>query len=456
MNEHPALKFLQLVINPLITVSILFFLAITQNIYFDNNYIMLSIIIFLLATQILSDINFDTTINYFWITATNWILQRWLILVFTLFIIGYTAQFNSLFNANLLCYWIIITPIVLILLQIGVHVLFFKFYMQQNTSDKAIIVGVNELSIKLAQNLGQHTFYGVKCIGFFDDRGLDRLPNCLTLLGNLKEVRRFVTQEQIKFIYIAIPIAEQPRILTLLDELHDTTASIYYIPDVSMVDMIQARSFDIEGIPMVTLCESPFTGTKALVKRISDIILSLIILLLTSPLLLLIAIGVRCSSPGPIIFQQRRYGLDGEEITIYKFRSMTVSDNTNNVAQATRNDVRVTPFGAFLRKRSLDELPQFINVLQGRMSIVGPRPHAVAHNELYRKQIKGYMIRHKVKPGITGWAQVNGYRGETETVNKMQARIEYDLNYLRYWSLGMDFLIILRTIGVVVKDENAY
>jgi putative colanic acid biosynthesis UDP-glucose lipid carrier transferase len=170
-----------------------------------------------------------------------------------------------------------------------------------------------------------------------------------------------------------------------------------------------------------------------------------------------IAIGVKWTSPGPALFRQRRYGLDGREIVVYKFRSMTVSEDGAVVKQATKNDNRVTPFGAFLRRSSLDELPQFINVLQGRMSIVGPRPHAVAHNEMYRKLVKSYMVRHKVRPGITGWAQVNGLRGETETVEKMKARIEYDLDYLRNWSLSLDLRIIWKTIFVVFKKpDSAY
>jgi len=185
-------------------------------------------------------------------------------------------------------------------------------------------------------------------------------------------------------------------------------------------------------------------------------VFSLGILTLIAPVLLAIAAAVKFTSPGPIIFKQRRYGLDGEEILVYKFRSMTVTEDGGVVTQAKKNDNRITPLGAFLRKTSLDELPQFINVLQGRMSIVGPRPHAVAHNELYRKLIKGYMVRHKVKPGITGWAQVNGYRGETDTLDKMQGRIDYDLDYLRNWSLRLDIHIILRTVRLVAKDQQAY
>jgi putative colanic acid biosynthesis UDP-glucose lipid carrier transferase len=179
-------------------------------------------------------------------------------------------------------------------------------------------------------------------------------------------------------------------------------------------------------------------------------------LLLTSPLMIAIAVAIKLTSPGKVIFKQRRYGLDGREIVVYKFRSMSVTEDSGDIRQATQDDDRVTRVGAFLRKYSLDELPQFINVLQGRMSVVGPRPHAVAHNEEYRPLVKGYMIRHKVNPGITGLAQVLGYRGETKTVEAMQKRVDYDLEYLRNWSLTMDLRIIAKTISLVFRDKMAY
>ena len=191
-------------------------------------------------------------------------------------------------------------------------------------------------------------------------------------------------------------------------------------------------------------------------KHTSDLVFASVTLVLLSPLLLLIALGVKLTSPGPVIFRQRRYGVDGQPITVYKFRTMTVTEDGDTIKQATAGDSRVTPFGAFLRKTSLDELPQLVNVLQGRMSVVGPRPHAVAHNEMYRKLITGYMLRHKVRPGITGWAQVNGLRGETETVEKMRERVSYDLDYVRNWSLRFDTYIIAKTVWVVLKGDNAY
>ena len=275
-------------------------------------------------------------------------------------------------------------------------------------------------------------------------------------LGGLKSVAAYVREHGVREVYITLPLGSQPRIVELLESVQGTTASLFFVPDVFGISIIQGRLQDMNGVPVVGICETPFTGTNELVKRISDIVLAAIILVLITPVLLAIAAGVKLSSPGPVIFKQRRNGLDGGEIVVYKFRSMTSQDNGSVVQQATKGDARITRFGAFIRRTSLDELPQFVNVLQGRMSIVGPRPHAVAHNEQYRQLIKAYMVRHKVKPGITGWAQVNGHRGETDTIEKMQARVEYDLEYLRNWSLGLDLQIIARTIRLLFFDRNAY
>lgn len=328
-------------------------------------------------------------------------------------------------------------------------------------SSRAVIIGLSDLSLKLIHQFNHKPLRRIGFMGFFDDRGAERkpvrnLPQPAKLLGGIASVAEFVKAHDVQHIYIALPMAAQPRILSLMDELRDTTASIYFVPDASSFDLIQASFSNINGVPILAVCDSPFTGLNGIVKRISDVVLSALILTLIAPLMALIAIGVKLSSPGPVLFKQHRYGLDGKEIVVYKFRSMKVMENGGQIVQATRNDPRVTGFGNFLRKTSLDELPQFINVLQGRMSIVGPRPHAISHNEMYRGLIKGYMVRHKVKPGITGWAQVNGFRGETETLEKMQGRIDYDLDYLRNWSLFLDLLIIFKTIGVVVRDKNAY
>jgi putative colanic acid biosysnthesis UDP-glucose lipid carrier transferase len=257
-------------------------------------------------------------------------------------------------------------------------------------------------------------------------------------------------------IFIALPIRHLKRVLDLLEELRDTTASIYYVPDIFVFDLIQARSGELHGIPVVAMCETPFYGYRGVTKRLTDVVLSLAVLIVTAPLFALLALLVRLSSPGPVIFRQRRYGLDGREIIVYKFRTMNVTEDGVKVRQASKTDSRITPLGAILRRLSLDELPQLVNVLQGRMSLVGPRPHAVAHNEEYRKLIKGYMVRHKVLPGITGLAQVNGCRGETSKLEEMEARVNYDLDYLRRWSPMLDLKILFQTFLKLFHDGKAY
>jgi putative colanic acid biosynthesis UDP-glucose lipid carrier transferase len=382
----------------------------------------------------------------------------WMLIAFILLFFGYASQYIENFPYEVVVAWLVAAP----LTQLTAHFVA-RGYLQraaakEENQTKVIIVGCNDIGVSLAEQFIGHPYLGVRCVGYFDDRSPERITqlNGLPLLGRLRDLASYVKANGIDQIYLALPMASQPRILSLLDDLKDTTVSIFFAPDIFLTDLIQGRMDYVAGVPVVAVCDTPFTGINGMVKRLSDIVLSIIILLLISPLLLAIAIGVKMSSPGPALFRQRRYGLDGKEIVVYKFRSMTVQEDGGVVKQATRNDQRITPFGGFLRRTSLDELPQFINVLQGRMSIVGPRPHAVSHNETYRKLIKGYMVRHKVKPGITGWAQVNGYRGETETVEKMQKRIEYDLEYLRTWSLGLDLWIIVKTVAVVFNDRNAY
>jgi putative colanic acid biosynthesis UDP-glucose lipid carrier transferase len=276
------------------------------------------------------------------------------------------------------------------------------------------------------------------------------------MLGRLSELADYVNTHKTEVIFVALPMRHVQRVLDLLDDLRDTTASIYYVPDVFVFDLIQSRTGEILGMPVVALCETPFSGYRGVVKRLTDVSLSLIGMLLLSPLFVAVAVAVKLSSPGPVIFKQRRYGLDGQEIYVLKFRTMTVLEDGGEIRQATRDDDRITPLGRFLRRYSLDELPQLFNVIAGTMSLVGPRPHAVAHNEEYRKLIKGYMVRHKVLPGMTGLAQVNGCRGETSQLEEMRARIEFDLDYLRRWTPVLDLKIIFQTALMLLSDRKAY
>ena len=385
------------------------------------------------------------------------IVTGWVAVLGLLGLLGWATRTLQAFDQEVIFAWALATPAVLFAAHRLLPLVMPRVLATQGLQKVAVIAGANDLGRRLAERL-RDPMLGTRVAGYFDDRGAGRLQNLPAAqnLGDLSRLADFARAQRIDVIYIALPMASQPRILRLLEDLRDTTASIYFVPDIFVSDLIQARVDSIGGLPVVAVCESPFYGFNGMVKRMSDIVLASVILVLIAPLLLAIAIGVKLSSSGPILFKQRRYGLDGRKIVVYKFRSMTVAEDGDLVRQATRNDSRITRFGAFLRRTSLDELPQFINVLQGRMSVVGPRPHAVAHNETYRKLIRGYMIRHKVRPGITGLAQVNGFRGETETVEKMKGRIDMDLTYLRNWALLLDLQIILKTVVVVLGRQNAY
>lgn len=322
----------------------------------------------------------------------------------------------------------------------------------------AIIVGATASGYNLANQLIENEHLGIRFKGFYDDRTMDRLPHEFhnQVFGDIERAVELAKSNKIDYIYIAMPMSAEKRIMEILNLCSDTTATVYIIPNFFMYNLVNARWQNVGSMQTLSVFDTPFQGASDVLKRVEDIVLSTLILGLISIPMLVIALGVKLTSAGPAIFKQTRYGLDGKKILVYKFRSMTAEDNGPQVKQATKNDMRITPFGAFLRRTSLDELPQFINVLQGRMSIVGPRPHAVAHNEEYRQLIEGYMLRHKVRPGITGWAQINGFRGETETINKMVKRVEFDLDYIHRWSVWLDVKIIFTTVFKGFIDKNAY
>ena len=393
----------------------------------------------------------------------NWTLivsvcGTWLLMIIILLALGYITNLSGTYPRKLLITWVLTTPFFLVLSEIGIKVVLSRVAYSSETARRVVIAGANDLGRTLAAKIQSSPHSGMRILGFFDDRRIDRLGELGNdrIVGTLKELPEYVKNIGAEIIFVALPIRNISRVSQLLDELHDTTASIYFVPDIFVFDLIQCRTGDIGGMPVVALCETPFFGSRGVIKRVSDFSIAALALILLSPFLLAIAVGIKLTSRGPIIFRQRRYGLDGREIIVYKFRTMTVCEDGDVIRQATRGDSRVTRFGAFLRKYSLDELPQFVNVLQGRMSVVGPRPHAIAHNEEYRRLIKGYMIRHKVNPGITGLAQVQGFRGETNTVEDMARRVECDLDYLRNWSLLLDLKIILKTARIVISDSKAY
>jgi putative colanic acid biosynthesis UDP-glucose lipid carrier transferase len=387
-------------------------------------------------------------------------LLAWGSSVFLLLGLVFFTKYAHEFSRRAMLTWFALAPLMMIACRLAIRLLQHMLRAWGYNSRNFAIVGVTELGFQLARNIESLPEMGLKLTGFYDDRDEQRTPDLPQdigrHIGNLDDLVAEARQGKVEIIYITFPMRAEERIRGVLSRLSDTTASVYVVPDFFVFELLHSRWSDILGLPVVSVFETPFYGIDGMAKRLCDIVLGSLLLLVLGIPMAIIALWIKFTSPGPVLFRQRRYGLDGREIRVCKFRTMNVCEDGAQAVQATKDDPRVTKLGALLRRSSLDELPQLFNVLAGGMSLVGPRPHPSALNEQFRQKVEGYMLRHKVKPGITGLAQVNGWRGETDTPEKMEKRIEFDLRYIREWSLGLDIKILLKTVWVVLRGQNAY
>ena len=388
------------------------------------------------------------------------ILAAWAFTVASLLALGLATGELALFSRKLLGVWFLATPALIIANRMLVRCVQQALRARGFNTRWYAIVGVNDLAFQLARNIDDSPEMGLRLAGFYDDRPSGRLPAIPEELGhqigNIDELLEAARRKKVDTIYITFPMRAEERIRRTLAKLSDTTASVYIVPDFYVFELLHSRWTSIGGMPVVSIFENPFNGIDGMVKRAMDLVLASLLLLVAAVPMAVIALLVELTSPGPVFFRQKRYGLDGREIWVWKFRTMRVCQSCGPFTPTRRNDPRVTRLGAILRTLSLDELPQLFNVIQGSMSLVGPRPHASTQNEEYRRLIRGYMLRHKVRPGITGLAQVSGWRGETDTLRKMEKRIECDHRYIREWSLWLDLKILFRTVLVVLSRRNAY
>jgi putative colanic acid biosysnthesis UDP-glucose lipid carrier transferase len=385
----------------------------------------------------------------------------WTITFLCILLVGLFTRTTETFARSTMIAWYFLGGLLILCTHMTVRSILESFGKLGFGTRRTAIVGANKLGLEVAHNAKNSSDSGMSIIGFFDDRGngleegrraalSEGTPE---FLGDTRELVQQIQAGDIDTVLVTLPMRAEKRIQALLDELGNTTASVYIVPDFYVFELLHSRWSHVGGLPVVSVFESPIYGVDGWLKRALDLSLSLVGVVLVSPILLVCAILIKLTSQGPIFFRQKRYGLDGREILVWKFRSMFTCDNGPVVKQATKGDPRITPIGRILRKTSIDELPQLFNVIEGNMSLVGPRPHATAHNEHFRKLIRGYMMRHKVKPGITGLAQVEGSRGETDTTEKMEQRISLDHRYIRDWSVWMDIKIIFRTFFVVLKQD---
>jgi len=383
----------------------------------------------------------------------SWTVAFGLILLYVFF-----SQSGIDYSRMVAAIWFTLTCFLLFSWRLGFALFLRKIRRKGMNTRSVAIIGVTKQGQRLAKQILDHPETGFRLSAVFDDRELSRLPDSFLgdFQGTVTEGVEKARLNEFDVVYIALPLTAEKRITDIMHLLGNTTVNVQLVPNLFIYSMMSASMAHVGDIQTISVYCNPMTGTYGLIKRIEDVVLSTIILAIIAIPLVIIAIAVKSTSKGPVIFKQDRYGLNGKRIRVWKFRSMTVTENSDVVTQATKNDMRITKVGAFLRRTSLDELPQFINVLQGRMSVVGPRPHAVAHNEQYRKAVDYYMLRHKIKPGITGWAQINGWRGETDTIDKMEMRIKYDLDYIRRWSLWLDVKIVFFTIFTAFNDKDVY
>lgn len=439
----------------LIVFASLYFVCNINGFIYSNNYILITLSVLVVFQMIGGITDFYRSWRGVKIsTELILILKNWtLSLLLTLGGISLLPHFELGFS--IFFQWYICVSLGFILCRTAIRMTAgFLRKLGYNTR-RVAVAGFGDVGLNLIRGFLDEPWLGFVVKGIYDDNPVTEVQD-ITYCGSLEDLVRDAKNGELDRIYIALRMKDEEKIRKIVTKLTDTTCSVLLIPDVFTFNILQSRTEEINGVPVVPLFDTPLNGINMIFKRLEDIIVSLLIIALISPLLMVISIAVKVSSPGPIIFRQTRYGMDGRPIKVWKFRSMVVMENDASIQQATKNDIRVTKIGSFLRRTSLDELPQFFNVLFGQMSVVGPRPHAVAHNEQYRSLIQGYMLRHKVKPGITGLAQINGWRGETDTLEKMEKRIEYDLIYIRGWSLWLDIKIIFLTVFKGFVNKSAY
>jgi putative colanic acid biosynthesis UDP-glucose lipid carrier transferase len=449
-SRQGSFNFIYRLIDLSIIFSGLLVAALAYNVSFTPLYTSTALaasVVFMLCAEALGlyrSWRASTVLRMMLITSATWCLCAMFVIL-----LGFFAKVSADVSRAVIGGWFVMTWFSLMSWRFIFRQILRAMRVRGYNSRVAAIVGLNANAIRMRDEIVGSPDLGIRFTGFYDDRCVKRLledhPD-EALLGCIEELIDQAKEGGVDLIFIALPLKAQVRIAEILMRCGDTTASVHLIPDFFTYNLLHARMGSVGSVETLSIYETPIFGFNDFLKRSFDVVFSSFIVCLIALPMLIIAAAVKFTSRGPVIFKQARYGLDGKRIFVWKFRSMSTMDNGAKVVQATKGDARITKVGAFIRRTSLDELPQFINVLQGRMSVVGPRPHAVAHNEEYRKLIPYYMLRHKVKPGITGWAQINGFRGETDTLDKMEGRIDHDLDYIRNWSLFMDIKIIFLTI----------
>lgn len=434
-----------------LVISVLLMLAYSKNGSIEFHYRVLAILTLLVSAPAYSATHVYYKRHHH-INGLTRLFLGWTLTLTCLSTIGFITKSSELFSRETLITWALAGYAIQVPPYLLLHSLSKYYHQRINHHYNSLIIGSDGTALKLADSFIQQNHFPL--VGVVSASPFEDMDNSSLIVGDLSQLRALITEHNIRRLYIALSLQEAQRIEALYIDLLDLNVDVVWVPDLDSMMLLNHSVSEVGGRPAIHLNESPLTSypTAALSKALMERSLSLSAIILLSPLLILIALAVKLSSPGPTLFKQQRHGWNGKVINVWKFRSMKVHDD-KHVQQASRNDSRVTAVGRFIRRTSLDELPQLFNVLCGDMALVGPRPHAVAHNDYYTGKIHAYMARHRIKPGITGLAQISGCRGETDTIEKMQKRVEIDLDYINNWSLWLDIKIIIKTpLTLISKD----
>jgi Undecaprenyl-phosphate glucose phosphotransferase len=389
------------------------------------------------------------------------VMGAWTVVILVLIALGFITKTAEEFSRLWAVIWFLYSIVSLFIVRWLFRLQVRRWQRSGRFTRNIAVLGAGEIGRRFIEHLERTTDGSIRLLGLFDDQG-NRGPDLAfgyPVLGGIDHLVRFCRENPVDQVVVALPWNAEERLVASVGKLKNLPVDVCLCPGVIGPVFASHGVTYLSGTPLLQMFERPLTGWSYMVKALEDRLIAALVLTLAAPLMLLIAIAIKLDSPGPVLFRQKRYGFNNQVIEVLKFRTMRVECaelGEGQVIQARRGDPRVTSIGRWLRPTSLDELPQLINVLRGEMSIVGPRPHAVAHNEHYAGLIDTYLARHRVKPGITGWAQVNGLRGETTTLDKMERRVQYDLHYIENWSLAFDLRILLRTFLVVFALKNAY
>ncbi|HEY7771945.1 MAG TPA: undecaprenyl-phosphate glucose phosphotransferase [Marinagarivorans sp.] len=459
-NHDTLAQWIQHALNLLIVSGTLIGLAIWRDGHVGEHYRVMLVFSLLLMTIIYNMMGvfrrFDTLRG-----GMQHLARAWGAVIIILAWLAFLTKTSEVYSRQVVVYWAFLSYAAQVIMLYATHRLHVLYRARYRARIPALIVGTGDMAAHLASSISNNIWLNDKVVGVIGNNAEDKAQwgeHKIPLLGTEDELSSIINQYGIRRIYMALPLAESHRISALQDKLFEYNIDLIWAPDIFALHLLNHSVREAGGVPLINLNETPLrAGGPAFIKSIMDKSIALAAIVALSPILISVAIAVRLSSPGPIIFKQVRDGWDGSKFHVFKFRSMYQHEAKTVVEQAKRNDSRITPVGAFIRRTSIDELPQLFNVLNGSMSLVGPRPHAESHNVFYSDKVNAYLARHRIKPGITGLAQINGCRGETENIEDMAKRVEYDLAYISNWSPMLDLKILIATpMRLISKAGNAY